>query len=69
MLALGRFRELSCKGCGGWLPETTDREAEDAYRVKPPLRCHRCAAYAMAAGKAREMDKPESLLLQVDRRE
>jgi hypothetical protein len=68
MLALGRYRDLLCKGCGGWLPETTEIEADGAYRVEPPIRCHRCAAFSIATTKARDMDKPESLLLQVDRR-
>jgi hypothetical protein len=68
MLALSRHRALSCKGCGGWLPETTDIEADGAYQVERPIRCHRCAAFSIATAKAKDMDKPESLLLQVDRR-
>jgi hypothetical protein len=69
MLALASHRDLLCKGCGGWLQETTEIEADGAYRVEPPIRCHRCAAFSIANARARDMDKPESLLLQVDRRD
>ncbi len=68
MLALAKYRALSCRGCGGWLPETTEKEAAHAYQVEQPIRCHRCAAFSIATAKAKDMDKPESLLLQVDRR-
>jgi hypothetical protein len=66
-LALGRYRELCCPGCGGWLPETTDKDAKDTYAVEL-LRCHRCSAHAMAAEKARTSSLPESLLMQVKRK-
>lgn len=69
MLALARHRDLSCKGCGGWLPETTEREADGAYVVEPPVRCHRCAAFGAATTQAQGMSHPLSLLLQVSRRE
>jgi hypothetical protein len=65
MLALHRYRELVCKGCGGWLPETTAAEAEDRYAVEAPVRCHCCAAYSRARDRVQEMSRPESLLLQV----
>lgn len=69
MLALARWRDLSCKGCGGWLADTTQKSAECAYVIERPVRCHRCAAYAVASNTARNMHLPESLLLQVSRRE
>lgn len=47
MLALAHCREMTCPGCGGWLPETTSHEAE-AYEVPPPHRCGRCTALAIA---------------------
>lgn len=64
MLALARYRELCCPGCGGWIPETTDASARNAYEVDL-VRCHRCSAHAMAAEKARTSSLPESLLMQV----
>lgn len=47
MLALAESRELTCPGCGGWLPETTSVEAE-GWRVPPPHRCGRCTAIGIA---------------------
>jgi DNA-directed RNA polymerase subunit RPC12/RpoP len=67
MLALGRYRELSCPGCGGWLPETTDKDAEDTYEADL-IRCHRCSAHSVAADRTKNMYRPESLLMQVTRR-
>jgi hypothetical protein len=52
---------------GGWIPETTDREARDSYAVEL-VRCHRCSAHAMAAEKARGSSLPESLLMQVTKK-
>lgn len=69
MVALHAWRELLCKGCNGWLPETTSPDAEGRYTVDQPVRCYRCAAFATGADRAREMSQPESLLLQVSRRE
>jgi hypothetical protein len=67
MLALGRHRDLSCPGCGGWMPETTGAEAKGSYAVEL-VRCHRCSAHSVAAEKARGMSMPDSLLMQVARR-
>lgn len=67
MLALGLHREMSCPGCGGWLPETTAEQAEDSYAAEL-VRCHRCSAHSIAADKTREMYRPQSLLLQVTRK-
>jgi hypothetical protein len=67
MLALGRYRELCCPGCGGWIPETTGKDAKDTYAVDL-VRCHRCSAHAMAAEKARSSSLPESLLMQVTKK-
>jgi hypothetical protein len=62
MLALAQHRDLSCPGCGGWLPDTTSAEAEDKHRFEV-VRCHRCTGQSMAVDKTREMYRPESLLL------
>lgn len=67
MLALGRYREMCCPGCGGWLAETTDRDAEDSYAVEL-VRCHRCSAHSVAADKTKDMYRPESLLMQVTKK-
>jgi hypothetical protein len=47
MLALALYRQQTCGGCGGWLPETTNHDAE-AYRVALPLRCGRCTAIGIS---------------------
>lgn len=46
MLALGEYRDLTCSGCGGWLPETTSVEAE-GWRVNLPIRCGKCTAISV----------------------
>jgi hypothetical protein len=43
MLALAMYRQLTCDGCGGWLPETTRHPAEE-YEVPAPYRCGACTA-------------------------
>ncbi|WP_326565073.1 hypothetical protein VSH64_24845 [Amycolatopsis rhabdoformis] len=40
------FEALTCNGCGGYLPETTDPENEARYLTEPPHRCHRCTSIA-----------------------
>jgi hypothetical protein len=42
VLALAMCRELTCDGCGGWLPETTTHD--DGWHVDAPWRCHACTA-------------------------
>ena len=46
MLASLRADALTCGGCGGWLPESLNHEAED-YVLTPPVRCGRCTALAI----------------------
>lgn len=48
MLALTDQHALTCDGCGGWLPDTTAREADDGYRGVMTARCHACTAIAIA---------------------
>lgn len=38
------FEHLTCAGCGGFLPDTTDPDNEGRYVAEPPHRCHRCDA-------------------------
>lgn len=45
MLALHESRALTCGGCGGWLPDTTQ---DIAYVVPPPARCQKCTAISAA---------------------
>jgi hypothetical protein len=56
MLALLRCEKLTCSGCGGWLLETLDTEAED-FAVDPPTRCGRCTALAIRQDRHAEDHK------------
>lgn len=49
MLAHTAYQELTCSGCGGYLPETTEQDADGGYQVDLPIRCHRCTAISVAA--------------------
>lgn len=53
MLALAECRDLTCSGCGGWLPETTTVEAE-RWTVPPPTRCGKCTAIGIAQDRHAE---------------
>jgi hypothetical protein len=46
-LALAECRALTCGGCGQWLPESTDSDAED-YFIDQPYRCGACTAMSIA---------------------
>jgi hypothetical protein len=48
MLALGRYRQETCNGCDGYLPETTDPENDGRYQTTGPFLCHRCEAIGRA---------------------
>jgi len=54
MLALGLFRQMTCDGCGGHLPDTTAPDADGAYVAELPIRCHRCTAIAQRAEEYRD---------------
>jgi hypothetical protein len=47
LLALALARQLTCDGCGGWLPETTATDPEE-YVVPPPYRCGKCTKLGIA---------------------
>lgn len=68
MLALQAYEGACCSGCGGFLADTTEQDAEDAYRVPPPMRCHRCTALGHATDHYRETDQPQALLYRPERR-
>lgn len=44
VMAFLDYEMLVCRGCGGFLPETTDPDNEDQYVAELPHRCHRCDA-------------------------
>lgn len=48
MLALAEQKALACRGCGGWLPETTAIENDGQYALPEPMRCHSCTVQAIA---------------------
>lgn len=68
MLALGVYRDLIHEPCGGWLPETTAPDAEDAYQVDTPHRCHLCTARAVVAERYRESQHPQALMFPATRK-
>lgn len=66
MSALGIYR-AGLHSCGLPLAETTAPDAEFAYKVGPPHRCHACTA-VLRAQKADERTEPEALLWRAERR-
>lgn len=48
MLALAQLRRDECEGCGGYLPETTDRANEGRYDALGPFLCYSCEALGRA---------------------
>lgn len=60
MLAYLRYKDLVCHGCGGWLPETTQRDEEE-YDVDSPWRCGQCTALMKARERyAKDRDHVEA---------
>lgn len=55
MLALAMSERLTCDGCGGWLPDTTEHDARH-YRADPaPWKCGACLALgAVQRGYAKD---------------
>jgi ribosomal protein S27AE len=68
MLALAAYRATLCPACGGFLPDTTEAEAEDRYHCGPPHVCHRCVALDIATKSYVEDPHPSSLLFIPERR-
>lgn len=68
MLAHLMHERLTCSGCGGHLPDTTDPKADGAYIADEPIRCHRCTAIAMRAEQYRESPQPQALMFPTRRR-
>jgi len=67
-MALVRYEADRCAGCGGDLHETTAAEADDAYGIDPPIRCHRCTAMMRAADQYKDSPYPMALMHRVSRR-
>jgi len=64
VMALLQYERNICKGCGGWLPETTDPENEGKYTSKGGIRCHRCEVLHLASKDA----EPSHVAWVVERR-
>lgn len=67
MLALDLY-EAQLLGCGHYRPHATAEDAEGAYRVPPPTRCHICTIIAAARDAYRGSDHPEALHFFPERR-
>lgn len=67
MLALLQYDALCCSGCGGYLLDTTDRDAEETYRAEA-ARCHRCTAIAQEAEGYKDSRHSQALQYRVGRR-
>lgn len=63
VLALAEYERQVCPGCGGYLPETTDRDAQHAYVTDPPTRCHACTALHKRQAKYRDQDNADALVI------
>lgn len=59
-LALMKRDQMTCTGCGGWLPDTTKTSWED-YEVGAPHRCGKCTAIHKKADKHEPKDQMEAL--------
>lgn len=47
-LALAEYRALTCGGCGGWLPDTTEHMASHYNADPEPYACGSCLALGIA---------------------
>lgn len=65
-LALAEVEADSCHGCGQPLSQTTDPDAEGAYEVPAPTRCHACTTLHIHQDKYAEA-KP-GLMFEVTKR-
>jgi hypothetical protein len=68
MLALAQYESQCCPNCAGYLPETTDPQAEDGFR-SVGQRCHRCTAIGLEADRLHGNPQPQALLFQTTKRE
>lgn len=68
MLALGLYRSLLHEACGGYLPDTTARSAEDSYSARDAIRCHLCTTRLQAAVRYSDSPQPQALMISVTQR-
>lgn len=68
VMALEMYEALACGGCGGYLPETTAKDADDGYAADLPVRCHRCTAIGVQADGYRDAQQPHALRFPVHRK-
>lgn len=59
-LALMQRDQLTCTGCGGWLPDTSTTSWED-YEVGSPHRCGKCTAIQKKAEGHKPKEQMEAL--------
>lgn len=71
-LALAHLRDeeaaYRCPNCGGDQRVCTPLEAEGAFEVPPPSRCHATTALLVEQRKDQDRPTPEALLWRVRRR-
>ena len=68
MLALAYYRATRCPVHGGDIAECTSEDAEGAYEVPPPTRCHVATALLQAQAGYAETKHPGALLWHAVRR-
>jgi hypothetical protein len=60
MLALAQCERLTCEGCGGWLPDTTEHMASHYNPDPAPYACGSCLALG-AVQRAYAEDYPNDM--------
>ncbi|WP_093573037.1 hypothetical protein [Amycolatopsis rubida] len=63
VLAYLDYERLVCRGCGGYLPETTSPDNEGSYHAEPPHRCHRCTAIEKQRKDYEDAPQPSALVV------
>lgn len=67
MLALAAYEGQCCPGCGGYIPETTRKEDEEAFHVEA-ARCHRCTAREQEADGFKDNKHSQAIIYRIERR-
>lgn len=61
VLALLEYERQLCSGCGGYLPETTDKNA--SYTAGLPVRCYRCDVIQSKQDEYKDQPNPGALVI------